>query len=253
MLALRVNLSLAGDLPRPIASERQHVGQTGCPDAWNRARPLQHVIHIGVSLRGIGESKTRVDPHRSRPLRFKSQIQVEDAYKTPHQQARAHQQGTGKCDLGNHQPVANPCVPATPLDPRPPSFSSSPTPNDRTCRAGNKPNSIAGKNRCQQRESKRVSVQPYACEERNIECIQMGYGACASHREIRPSTAPKQDSAMLSVSICRSNRRRSAPNAARIAISFCRIPNRASCRFERFAHTMNITTATAQASTIRAG
>ena len=81
---------------------------------------------------------------------------------------------------------------------------------------------------------------------------------CASSRvpataRTSPNTAPQHESATLSVSICRSSRKRPAPNAARIAISFCRAPNLANCRFERFAHTINITTPTAQASTNRAG
>ena len=77
--------------------------------------------------------------------------------------------------------------------------------------------------------------------------------ACRATASISPSTAPQQESATLSVSIWRSSRKRPAPNAARIAISFCRVPSLANCRFERFAHTISITTPTAQASTNRAG
>ena len=81
---------------------------------------------------------------------------------------------------------------------------------------------------------------------------------CASPRvpataRTSPNAAPQHESARLSVSICLSSRKRPAPNAARIAISFCRVANLAKCKFERFAQTINITTPTAQASTKRAG
>ena len=61
MLVLRVNLSLAGDLPRPVPSKRQNVGQTGRPHAWERARPLQHVIddRSSVALDSKSESSGR--------------------------------------------------------------------------------------------------------------------------------------------------------------------------------------------------
>ena len=48
---------------------------------------------------------------------------------------------------------------------------------------------------------------------------------------------------MPSVSICASSRRRPAPSAVRIAISFCRDAVRASSRFERLAQTISITIA----------
>ncbi len=54
---------------------------------------------------------------------------------------------------------------------------------------------------------------------------------------------------MPSVSICASSRRRPAPSAVRIAISFCREAVRASSRLERLAQTMSITIPTAAAST----
>jgi hypothetical protein len=113
MLVLRVHLSLAGDLSRPIPSEGQNVGETGCPDVWERARPLQHPIDKGVLLRQTGQPKTRVDPEGSHPFRLKSRIHIHHAQKTPHQQSRANQQGAGKRDLGHYQPVAEPRLPLT--------------------------------------------------------------------------------------------------------------------------------------------
>ena len=70
---------------------------------------------------------------------------------------------------------------------------------------------------------------------------------------ITPSTAPQQDSVTPSVSIWRISRRRPAPSAVRMAISFCRVAVRASSRLERLAQTISITTPTAHASTSRAG
>ena len=81
----------------------------------------------------------------------------------------------------------------------------------------------------------------------------MRHHSCAGHREAQPEHGPQQESAMLSVNICRSRRRRPAPSAARMASSLCRAPRRANCRFERFAQTTNITTPTAHASTSNAG
>ena len=54
---------------------------------------------------------------------------------------------------------------------------------------------------------------------------------------------------MPSVSICATSRRRPAPSAVRIAISFCRAAVRASSRFDRLAQTISMTTPTAPAST----
>ena len=54
---------------------------------------------------------------------------------------------------------------------------------------------------------------------------------------------------MPSVSIWAISRRRPAPSAVRIAISFCRAAVRASSRFDRLAQTISMTTATAPAST----
>ena len=81
---------------------------------------------------------------------------------------------------------------------------------------------------------------------------------CASPRvpakaRRRPSAAPQHERLTLSVSTCRSSRKRPAPSAARIAISFCRAPMRANCKWERLAQTINITTPTAHISTTRAG
>src|ERR1039458_4445236 len=81
-------------------------------------------------------------------------------------------------------------------------------------------------------------------------CARMRVPATA---RTSPSAAPHIESATLSVSVCRSSLWRPAPNAARTAISLCRAAIRASCRFERFAHTISITTPTAHASTSRAG
>ena len=64
-----------------------------------------------------------------------------------------------------------------------------------------------------------------------------------------PSSAPLHDNTIPSVSICATSRPRPAPSAVRIAISFCRAALRARSRFERFAHTISITTATAPART----
>ena len=70
-----------------------------------------------------------------------------------------------------------------------------------------------------------------------------------ANARISPSTAPLQDSTMPSVSICASRRRRPAPSAVRMAISFWRAAVRASSRLDRFAQTISITIATAPAST----
>jgi len=64
-----------------------------------------------------------------------------------------------------------------------------------------------------------------------------------------PSIAPLDESTMPSVSSCATSLPRPAPSAVRIAISFCRVAVRASSRFDRFAHTMSMTIATAPAST----
>ncbi len=91
MPVLRVNLSLPGDLPRPVAFEGQNVGETGCPHAWERARPSQHLIEVGVLLRQTRKQKTRVYPECSHPFRLKSRIYIQNAQKAPQQQSRANQ------------------------------------------------------------------------------------------------------------------------------------------------------------------
>ena len=68
----------------------------------------------------------------------------------------------------------------------------------------------------------------------------------------RPRTAPLHDSTIPSVSICAMSRPRPAPSAVRMAISFCRALVRASSRFDRFAHTISMTTPTAPARIHRA-
>ena len=110
-MALRVNLSSSGDGPRPVVAQRQDVGNAGRHNAGDRARPVQHIVDKGVLLRETRDPKTRVNPQRSRPLRLKSQIDVEDAEKTPNQQSRADQQYAGEGEFGNHQSVADPGMP----------------------------------------------------------------------------------------------------------------------------------------------
>ena len=68
-----------------------------------------------------------------------------------------------------------------------------------------------------------------------------------------PNSAPQQARVTPSVSIWRIRRVRAAPKAVRMAISFCRAAVRASSRFERFVHTISMTTPTAHASTSNAG
>ena len=65
----------------------------------------------------------------------------------------------------------------------------------------------------------------------------------------RPTSAPVHERTMPSVSICASSRRRPAPRAVRMAISFWRDAARARRRLDRLAQTMSITIATAPAST----
>ena len=81
---------------------------------------------------------------------------------------------------------------------------------------------------------------------------------CASDRvpataSAMPRTPPQHERATLSVSSCCTRRLRPAPSATRIAISFCRAAVRASSRFDRLAHTISMTTATAPARTASAG
>ena len=52
----------------------------------------------------------------------------------------------------------------------------------------------------------------------------------------KPPAAPRTASSRLSVSICRINRVRLAPIAARIAISRCRMVARTNSRFATFMH-----------------
>ena len=73
-------------------------------------------------------------------------------------------------------------------------------------------------------------------------CASARVPAIASNTPSRP---PVPASTSPSVSICATSRRRPAPSAVRMAISFCRAAVRASSRFERFAHTISITMPTA--------
>ena len=63
--------------------------------------------------------------------------------------------------------------------------------------------------------------------------------------KITPSRPPQSDKTTFSVNSWRIKRRRPAPTAARMAISFCRVTLRANCRLATFAHTINIIMATA--------
>jgi len=75
----------------------------------------------------------------------------------------------------------------------------------------------------------------------------------AAQANRKPSSAPQLVRIRLSVSSWRISLFRAAPSAARIAISFCLAAVRASIRLERFAHTISITTPTAQAMITSAG
>ena len=110
-VALPVNLSYGRDSPRPVVAQRQHVGNSSRHNAGDRPGPAQHIVDKGVLLGETRDPKTRVDPQRSRALRLKSQIHVEDAEKAPNQQPRADQQHTGEGEFGNHQPIADPGMP----------------------------------------------------------------------------------------------------------------------------------------------
>jgi hypothetical protein len=84
-----INLSLAGNAPGPVIPQRQDIGNTGRHNARDRSHTLQHTVNENVLLRETRDSKTRVDPQCRRPFRLKSKIHVEDAQKTPNEQARA--------------------------------------------------------------------------------------------------------------------------------------------------------------------
>ena len=200
------------------------------------------------------DPKTRVNPQRGRSLRLKSQIHVEDAEKTPNQQPRADQQYAGEGEFGNHQSVADPGMPLAAARPAAGILQAFTKGERRDLQRRQQAKEHAGSDRRQQGEERARSHRSERLRARG----RLNAWRCASSRvpataRTSPNTAPQQESATLSVSICRSSRERPAPNAARIAISFCRVPNLANCRFERFAHTINITTPTAQASTNRAG
>ena len=115
------------------------------------------------------------------------------------------------------------------------------------------PNTRPVSDRHQQGEGERAGIELDALEQRNAERIQVrdspraGHG---QHQAQRGAAAGEHDALGQHLP---DQAPRPAPSAARIAISFCRAAVRASSRFERFAHTISITTPTAQASTKRAG
>src|SRR5258708_3601747 len=108
MAALLVNLPYACDTPPPVVAQWQDVGSSSRLNAGHRPGSMQHIVDKGVLLRETGDPKTRVNPQRGSSLRLKSQIDVEDAEKTPNQQPRADQQDTGEGEFGNHQSIADP-------------------------------------------------------------------------------------------------------------------------------------------------
>ena len=69
----------------------------------------------------------------------------------------------------------------------------------------------------------------------------------------KPSKPPSSPNKVLSVSSCRSMRRRFAPSAVRIAISFCRLVALARSRLATFAQAISKTRLTAAIKTISAG
>ena len=140
-----------------------------------------------------------------------------------------------------------------PLDPRLASWSPSRGESVATRNAGSRPKrtpeAIAASN---VKRSALPSIRTLASKGR-LNAWRWESSRVPATARKSPNTAPQHERDTLSVSICRNSRKRPAPNAVRIAISFCRAPDRANCRFERFAHTINMTRPTAQASTKRAG
>ncbi len=113
MIVLWIDLPFAGHLPPAIPSERQNIDETGRLNTGERACSLQHLIDVRVLARQIRNAEAGVDPQRGRPLRLKSQILIEDAQETAHEEPRADQQGAGKGNLGDYQSVAHPGMPST--------------------------------------------------------------------------------------------------------------------------------------------
>ena len=187
MLVLRVNLSLAGDLPRPVAGERQDVDHSRRPDARDRSRPLQHVIEEGVLLREVRNPKARIDPQDRRVLRFESQIDVEHANKTAHQQSRAHQQDGGEGDFGNHQSVAQPGTPLAGAQTRgrPPSAHPARA-SAGACSAGSTPNRTPVRTAASSVKASAFPSMRTLVSKGRLKAFRCATRTCAGHRETQP-------------------------------------------------------------------
>ena len=140
-----------------------------------------------------------------------------------------------------------------PLDSRPASCRPFAKLVRRNLQRGRQAKEHARSDRRQQGEGKRGSIDPNAFQKRKLNALRCASPRVPATARRRPSAAPQHERVTLSVSTCRSSRKRPAPNAARTAISFCRVPMRAICRWERLAQTINITTPTAHISTTSAG
>ena len=210
----------------------------------------QHFVEVGILLRLRGVARIRVHAHGGGLFRPEAEVHVEHAQKTPHQQPRADQQHAGKCDLRNHQRAANPVPALARRGTAGGVLQHVVQGGGGDLQRGSQAEDHAGQHGRQQTEGQHRDIGADVPQKRDAERLEVRqHMRSAARPESPPASAPQQDSATPSVSIWRISRRRPAPSAVRMAISFCRVAVRASSRLERFAQTISITTPTAHAST----
>ena len=187
-------------------------------------------------------------------MRIESGIGVRDARVAANQQPRADQQHERQRDLGRDEDFAKSPVAeskAARADGTSPALLEHRVRIDaRRAQRRTEPEDQSGHERDDERERENASVDADLAESRDVRRAELANGEDAAERDDQPDdAADAATAARFPSAAAATDRDRSAPTAARIAISFSRTAARDSSRFATLPHAISSTNPTAPSRT----